>query len=144
MSDFCDPTRLLCPWDFPIKNTGVACHFLLQGIFQTQESNPGLLHCWQILYLLSYEGSPIQRWHTPFSIWNQSIVPWLHLTVASWPAYRLLWRQIRWSSIPISLRIFQFVVIHTVKGFSIVSDAEANVFFWNFLAFSMIQWVMAI
>ena len=34
------PTRLLCPWDSPGKNTGVSCHFLLQGIFPTQESNP--------------------------------------------------------------------------------------------------------
>ena len=34
------PTRLLCPWDSPGKNTGVGCHFLLQGIFPTQGSNP--------------------------------------------------------------------------------------------------------
>ena len=33
---------LLCPWDFPGKNTGVGCHFLLQGIFPTQRSNPHL------------------------------------------------------------------------------------------------------
>ena len=50
------PTRLLSPWGFPGKNTGVDCHFLLQGIFPTQELNPGLLHCRQILYLLNYEG----------------------------------------------------------------------------------------
>ena len=37
------PTRLLCPWDFPGKNTGVGCHFLLQGIFLTQGSNLHLL-----------------------------------------------------------------------------------------------------
>ena len=37
------PARLLCPWDFPSKNTGVGCHFLLQGIFPTQGSNPRLL-----------------------------------------------------------------------------------------------------
>ena len=36
------PTRLLCPWDSPGKNTGVGYHFLLQGIFLTQGSNPGL------------------------------------------------------------------------------------------------------
>jgi len=42
--------RLLCPWDSPGKNTGVGYHSLLQGIFPTQESNPGLLHCSQILY----------------------------------------------------------------------------------------------
>ena len=37
------PARLLCPWDFPGKNTGVCCHFLLQGIFPTQGSNPCFL-----------------------------------------------------------------------------------------------------
>ena len=35
----------------------MGCRFLLQGIFPTQESNPGLLHCTQILYPLSYKGS---------------------------------------------------------------------------------------
>ena len=49
--------RLLCPWDSPGKSTGVGCHFLLQGIFSIQELNLGLLHCRQILYQLSYEGS---------------------------------------------------------------------------------------
>ena len=39
------PARLLCPWDSPGTNTGVGCHFLLQGIFPTQGSNRGLLHC---------------------------------------------------------------------------------------------------
>ena len=51
------PTRLLCPWDFPGKNTGADCHFLLQGIFPTQGSNPGLPHCRQTLYHLSHQGS---------------------------------------------------------------------------------------
>ena len=36
----------------------MGCHALLEGIFPTQESNPGLPHCRQILYQLSYEGSP--------------------------------------------------------------------------------------
>ena len=49
--------RLLCPWDSPGKNTGMGFHFLLQEIFPTQESNPGLLHCRLILYQLSYKGS---------------------------------------------------------------------------------------
>ena len=44
------PTGLLCPWDFPGKNTGVGCHALLQGIFPTQGLNPGLLHCRQTLW----------------------------------------------------------------------------------------------
>ena len=52
------PTRLLCPWDFPGKNTGVGFHFLLLWIFLTGELNGGLLHCRWILYQLSYQGSP--------------------------------------------------------------------------------------
>ena len=39
------PTRLLCPWDFPSRNTSVGCHFLLQGTFPTQGSNWGLPQC---------------------------------------------------------------------------------------------------
>ena len=50
-----EPTRLLCPWNSPGKNTGVGCHFLLQGIFLNQRSNQGLLHCRQILYQLSHQ-----------------------------------------------------------------------------------------
>ena len=52
-----EPIRLLRPWDCPGKSAGVDCHCLLQGIFQTQESNPGLLHCRQTLYRLSHQGS---------------------------------------------------------------------------------------
>ena len=47
-------SKLLCPWSSLGKNTGLGCHSLLQGIFMTQGSNPGLLHCRQILYQLSY------------------------------------------------------------------------------------------
>ena len=47
------PTRLLCPWEFPGKNTGVGCCALLQRIFPTQSLNPGPLHFRQILYHLS-------------------------------------------------------------------------------------------
>ena len=56
------PARFLCPWNFPDKNTGMGCHFLLQGIFPTQGLNPRflrLLH-WQTDSLpLSHPGSPI-------------------------------------------------------------------------------------
>ena len=47
---FCNPTRLLSPWDFLSKNTGVGCYFLLQRIFLTEGFNVRLLHCRQILY----------------------------------------------------------------------------------------------
>ena len=77
---------------------------------------------------LNMQGDNIQPWSTPFPIWNQSVVPCPVLTVASWPAYTFLRSQVRWSAIPISLRIFQFVMIHTVKGFGVVNKAEVGVF----------------
>ena len=54
---FATPGTVLCPWNSPGKNTGVGSHSLLQGIFPTQGSNPGLLLCRQILYHLSHQGS---------------------------------------------------------------------------------------
>ena len=61
----CDPMDCSLPrfsvhGIFPGTNTGVGCHFLLQRIFPTQRSNPGLLHYRQMLYCLSYQGSPTQ------------------------------------------------------------------------------------
>ena len=52
------PTRLLCPWNSPGKNTGVGSHSLVQAIFLTQGWNLCLLHCRQFLYRLSHQGSP--------------------------------------------------------------------------------------
>ena len=57
-------------------------------------------------YKLNKEGDNIQPWCTPFPIWKQSVVPCPVLTVASWPEYRFLKRQVGWSGIPISFRIF--------------------------------------
>ena len=79
-------------------------------------------------YKLNRQSDNIQPWHTPFPIWNQSMIPCPVLTVASWPAYRFLRMQVRWSGIPISWRIFQFAVIHPVKDFGIVNKAEVDVF----------------
>ena len=58
------PARLLCPWDSPVKTTGVACHDLFQGIFLTQGLNPGLLHCREILYHLCHQGSTKRHLYT--------------------------------------------------------------------------------
>ena len=84
-------------------------------------------------YKLNKQGDNTQPWHAPFQIWKHSFVPCPVLTVASWPAYRFLRMQVRWSGIPISWRIFHsfflfvclFVcfVIHTVKGFGVVNKA---------------------
>ena len=104
----------------------------MQNRSQTQESMTCIYikfkNCIYIkLHIYKVQDS-MQPWRTPFPIWNQSVVPYPVLTVASWPAYRFLKRQVRWSGIPISFRIFQFIVTHTVKGFGIVNKAEIDVF----------------
>ena len=82
------PSRLLCARDSPGKNTGVGCQALLQGIFPTQGSNPGLLHCRRILYCLSHQGSPswadckskkLLFWNVIFSysVQQQVTISWL-------------------------------------------------------------------
>ena len=65
----CSPPGSSVHGDSPGKNTGVGCHTLLQEIFPTQESNPGLPHCRQVLYCLSHQGnSRILKWIAyPFS-----------------------------------------------------------------------------
>ena len=55
-------------------------------------------------YKLNKQDDKIQSWCTPFPIWNQSVVPCLFLIVASWPTYRFLRKQVRWSGVPICLR----------------------------------------
>ena len=64
-------------------------------------------------YKLNKQGDNIQPWCTPFPIWNQSFVPCPVLIVASWAAYRFLKRQVRWSGIPISFRIFHSLLWST-------------------------------
>ena len=61
-------------------------------------------------------------------MWNQSVVACPVLTVASWPACRFLKRQVRWSGIPISSRIFHSLLCSTVKGFGIVNKTEIDIF----------------
>ena len=57
VSDSLQTHRLYSSWNSPGQNTGVGSLSLLQGIFPTQGSNPGLLHYRWILYQLSYQGS---------------------------------------------------------------------------------------
>ena len=77
-------------------------------------SSPAFLMMYST-YKLNKQGDNIQPWCTPFLIWNQSVVPCPVLTVASWPAYRFLKRQVRWSGIPISLRIFHNLLLFKSK-----------------------------
>ena len=115
--------------------------FLLAILIPACDSSNPAFHMMYSAYNLNKRGDSIQPWCSPFPILNQFVVPCLVLTVASWLAYRFLRRKVRWSGIPIYLKIFQFILIHTVKGFSIVNEAEVDVF-WNSLAFPMIQWMV--
>ena len=65
-----EPSRLLCPWDFPGKNTKVGCHGLLQGIFPTQGLNP------QHLYLpaLQMDSLPTEPPGKPFLIYKMRMI----------------------------------------------------------------------
>ena len=74
MSDSLRPPRLLCPWGFPGKNTGVGCHFLLQGILLAQGLNSCLLcflHWQGNSLLLCHLGSPASTKNQPKSRWSQ-------------------------------------------------------------------------
>ena len=81
-------------------------------------------------YELNKHSDNIQLWHTPFPIWNYSVIPWPVLTVASWPACTQVSQeagQVVWYS-HLLKNFPQFAVIHTVKGFGIVNKAEIDVF----------------
>ena len=69
------PAKLLCPWDFPGKNTGVGCHFLLQGLFPAEGLNPGLPHC---VYIYIPTPFPIS-----FLNWFEynCLIPFFHVNI---------------------------------------------------------------
>jgi len=90
-------------------------------------SSPAFLIMY-LAYKLNKQGDNIQPCCTPFPIWNQCVVPHPVLTVAPCPVYRFLKSQVRWFGIPISFKILQFIVIHTVIGFDIVNNFEIYVF----------------
>ena len=102
--------------------------FLPATLIPACASSSQAFHVIYFAYKLNKQGDNTQPWHAPFPIWNQSFVPCLVLTLASWPAHTFYRRQVRWSGIPISLRIFWYVVIHTVKGFRVVKEAEVDAF----------------
>ena len=88
--------------------------FLLAILIPAYASSSLAFHMMYSAYKLNKQGDNIQPWYIlepvcileTFPIWNQSVVPCPVLTVAFWPAYRFLKKQVRWSGIPISFRIF--------------------------------------
>ena len=96
------PTRLFCPRDFPGKDPGVGCHFLLRGIFLTQGSNLDLLHCRQIPHHLSYE------------VWEEkSKTPWSSLTHPYLPKFKYIQNLITFSYFQSFQRIL--LICHSLK-----------------------------
>ena len=90
----CSPPGSSVHGDSPSKNTRVDCHALLQGIFPTQELNPSLPHCRQILYHLSHreaQGSRLQLENLmPFSLPLSHTHMWaLHTALAASFTYSL-------------------------------------------------------
>ena len=102
------------------------------------DSSSPALHIMYSVYKLNKQGDNIQPWRTPFLIWNQSVVPCLLLTVASWPAYRCF-----------SGGRSGGLEFPYLEEFPVCCDPpsqrlQKQMCFWNSLAFSMIQWMLAI
>ena len=87
--------------------------FLPEILIPTCASSSLAFHMMYSAHKLNKQGDNIQPWCTPFSIWNQCVVSCTVLNVASWPAYRFLSKQIRWSGVHISLRIFHSLLWST-------------------------------
>ena len=92
-STLCNHMDCISPWNSPCQNTRVGSLYLLQGIFPTQGSYPGLPHCRRILYQLSHKGSPrILEWVAhPFSSGSSWPRNW---TGVSWIAGRFFTREL--------------------------------------------------
>ena len=71
--------------------------FLLAIMIPACASTSPAFHMMYSAYKLNKQGDNMQPWCTPFPIWNQSVVPCSVLPIASWPAYRFLRRQVKWS-----------------------------------------------
>ena len=119
MSNSLRPHGLYSPWNSPGRNTGVGSLSLLQRIFPTQGSNPGLSHCRQILYQLSHKGSPVIAFkfmRKKSKYWNTSHVEMINivkLRCVHWVSqsvellscvwlFAMLWTTIRQASLSIT------------------------------------------
>ena len=87
--------------------------FLLAILIPVSASSSVASHMMYSGYKLNKQGDSIQSWCTLFPLWNQSIVTCPVLTVASWPAYRFLRRQVRWSGILLSWSVFHSLLWFT-------------------------------
>ena len=135
----------LVPLQFwPLKwHIWVFWYFSFAILIPACDSSSLAFHMTYSAYKVDKQSDNIQPCCTLFPILHQSIVPCQVLTSGSWHRYRFLRRQVRWSAIPIFLRIFQFVGIKIILLFSIVNKAEVDVFL-KLSCFSMIQRMLTI
>ena len=109
------------------------------------DSSSLAFHMMYSAYKLNKQGENIWLWWAPFPIWNQSIVSCPVMSCCFLACIQVSQEP---GNVVCDLHLFQnfpqFLVIHAVKIFSIVNETEVDVFFWNSLAFSMIQWILAI
>ena len=103
--------------------------------------HPARHYAWCTLHI-SKQGDNILPWRIPFPILNQTVVPYLFLTIASWPAYRFLKRQVRWSVILISWRIFHSLLWSTQTHKITVLLMPLGCFFTGLFLISRIGAVM--
>ena len=119
LSSFTFIKRLFSSWLSAIRVVSSAylrlLIFLLEILIPACTSSSPAFHMLYSACKLNKQGDNIQPWLTPFLIWNQSVVPCPVLTVASWPAYRFLRRQVRLSGVPIFSRIFHSLLWSTQR-----------------------------
>ena len=118
VSDSLKPHGLYSSWNSPGPNSGVGSFSLLQGIFLTQGSNPGLLHCRRILYQLSQKSIFFNCWGNLCLGWFPSLLP-IFLTPwsSALPGQTFPWRGYRVSGIPRKTKmdkVCRFVDVHLV------------------------------
>ena len=126
--------------DSPGKNIGVGCHFLLQGVFQSQGSNPGLPHCRQILYHLSHQGSPrILKWvDYPFSRKTSQARNWTWVSCiaggcfTSWATRE---HEVKWSEVKSLSSVQLFVTWWTIACQALPSMGFSRQEYWSGLPF---------
>ena len=125
------------PFSLSSRGSLVFLHFLPQGWCHLHiwdywyfsvfipgcDSSSLVFHMMYSAYKLNKQNDNIQPGRTPFPVLNQFIVPCLVLTLASWPAYRFLRRQVRYSGIPISWRIFHSL-LWSIQSESLASSIK--------------------
>ena len=106
--------------------------FLPSILIPACDSSSPVFHMMHSTCKLNNQDDNVQPWHTPSPVLNQSTVPCPVLTVASWPAYSFLRRQVRWSGVLVSLRIFHSLLWPT-HSLSCIGEGNVNPLQWSCL-----------